>query len=278
MVSFMERLISREYNLCDEIITIENLIKQYINNNCIYDCVNANFSKWKHRNNFVNLKQLYEGMALDAVINIAERDDHISRDVFLYYAEFVYNVLRVAYYFSDYAKTKKKECENVKIIKENIEKILNQLNCELHYDKKNDYYKIILSDFKVELAAEIVQDNYNLGELIYDYKHYKLQGNIDEKSDKLCRLHKYFETIQGKLEKFNFGKLNSDIGFLAQKLNIRHSVNKKEQELLETMTAIEKENWLDITFDLYLEAIILSNCIDQHKKVEELKRRLSEIK
>ena len=104
-----------------------------------------------------------------------------------------------------------------------------------------------------------------------------MKGDLYEKADKLCRLYKYFENISNKLKNNGYTSLVSDIGFIAQKLDVRHAPKGKEITLIKGLKQNEQEKYYDTLFNLILSAIILENCIVNGKDVDEIKDKLSKI-
>jgi hypothetical protein len=213
-------------------------------------------------------------MHLNEIINNAEKNT-TDIDTFIYFSESIYNLIYVA----DYNNLTTLSKQNQRVIAENINNVLSQLNYKVYYCESECYYKVVENDWKVAEAAEIIQDKYDLGEKIYLYNHYSLRGKLNDKADILCRLYKVFEGgKEGILKANNYISLASDIGFLSDKLDVRHAPNRQQKILLDGFTSEEQEQWYDDLFNLYLDMLILCDHIEKRKDIKELSVKLSQIK
>lgn len=275
MKSFIEQLINRKYNLSDEILTIEKLLREdYYNNPSLYLLIDSKFRKWQHRNNLISLNDLYIKTEINNILKNA-KTNKILIDEYIYYAEYIVNILNIVSFNDLYSCNQ----ANWTSIKENLFHTLSQLNYEIKYFEEENYFKILNKNWKVSEAAEIIQNTYNLGEKIYLYNHHSLKGKLFDKADILCRFYKVFEDGKEHLLKSNqFTALASDIGFLSDKLDVRHAPNKQEKILLSGLTNKEQEQWYDELFNLYIDMLILCEHIEKRKDIKELSKKLSSIK
>lgn len=274
MSSFIENLINRKFDLSEEILSINDLFERgtYYDPS-LKDIVSQRFTKWKHRSNFIRLSQMFDKMGINNIISRAKVGS-IKIDKFIYFVECIYNLL------SDLEQNSIREFNrNTKqAIYQNINNVLNQLNYSIKYFNNEDYFKVIENDWKVSCAADIIKDRYDLGEKIYLYGHYSMKGKLYDKADILCRLYKVFEDGNAtKLKACHYSTLVNDIGFLADKLDVRHAPDNKEKILLSGLTKEEQENWYDELFTLYLDMLILCDHIDKRKDIKELSTKLVNI-
>ena len=271
----MEKLTNRKFNLSDEVLIIEFLLneKTYWDPN-LFNVIDSNFREWKHRKNFISLSDLYKKLGINDII-IHAKSDQIDVESYIFYAECVINIINIV----QIDNLCSFNCRNWKVINDNIRNTLEQLNYDIKYFRKEDYFRIIVKDWKITESAEIIQDTYDLGEKIYLYNHHSLKGELYEKADILCRLYKVFESGKEAILKSNqFTTLASDIGFLSDKLDVRHAPNRQQKVLLEGLTKKEQEALYDDLFNLYLDMIILCDHIEKRKKIKELSKKLSTIK
>lgn len=276
MKSFIETLINRKFNLAEEALTLHKLLKETsFAGSSLYAHINSKFRKWHHRANYISLDQLFDKTGMDAILSYTNRFNTISLDNFIYFSECIYNIMFVVRREDLGTLT----AENRELIFQNIENIFNQLNYEIVYCEHDDYYRIIEKDWKTTISAEIVKDNYSLGEKIYLYRHYSFKGQLFDKADILCRLYKVFEGQYEKILKANqYTTLADNIGFLSDKLDVRHAPNPKEKSLLEGFSIEEQEQWYDDLFEMYLDMLILCNHIEKRKDVKELSKKFATLK
>lgn len=266
MKSFLETLAERKYDLSAEVNAIEDLIRR---RNCFGTSILLSFKQqfldWPRRNNFIDFDTFLIENKLDEIIEWCAIGEEISVDHYTYYAEFVVNMIL----FVD----NKNEIVYSKHIIDNVNNVLRQLNYTFHFDDNKDVH-IVPDDVLVSEAAEITQDTYGLGESIYAYNYRQLSGDLNAKSDILCRLYKYYETIESQAKQYGFNALADDVSHLSNKLNVRHAASPKQKIVLGDMTQKEIEEWYDDLFRLYLSLIVLVDYKSKRKDINELKAKL----
>lgn len=271
MEHFADKLLEKKYNYSKELLKIEELLKK----DGIYSInstVNSNIPEWKKRNTCLTLQELRSEKQIDKIIVLANNvflNPNIEcefLDYFIYYCEFVINIINIPNVFNS--------CINyASIIVNNIKTILDSINKQIN--NIDGCYYIIEKDAILREAVEVVQEKYNLGEDLFLYRHQSNSGNLIKKADILSRLYKYFETyLEKQLKSNNLSKLASDIGYISDKMDIRHAPKGKEIILLNNMSAIEQEKWYDTAFSLYLYAIVLKPYINKEVSIDELKQKL----
>lgn len=265
MGKFLDALVQRKYNLADEINAIEILLrKSNYNTFSSYETFSNYFLRWPLRNNYINVKSFLDGTGIRDIIDGSKAEECISVDQFKFYVEFVLNML---YYIRYRSKS-----EYEQYVHENINNLLEQLNLKKHF--ADEKIHIIEKDILVSESSEILQDTYNLGESVYAYNYQEMSGDLHGKADILCRLYKYFETIEKKASGYGLNSLTEDISSLSNKLDVRHAPTKKQEIVLGSMTQKDIEEWYDELFRLYLSLIILVDYKDRRKDIKELKSKL----
>lgn len=268
MINFMEKMLNRKYDLNQEILNIETLLKeQHYGEDTANNCISNNFKTWEFNNNYITFQQLKKDMGIYSIIDKAKIDKNCDLNDYIYYAEYICNIIHLAhepYYI----------CRNVPIIQKHITNVLNQINYETHYLEDKDYTIIIEKDWQVTESAEIIQDKYNLGEQIYLYRHHSMQGKLNEKADILCRLYKHCEDITPILKNYQYTTLVTDITNLSNNLDIRHAPKDKAKKVLNSLTDEELETWYDELFKLCLDAIILADHSEKRKDIKQLSEKL----
>lgn len=274
MGSFIETLINRKFDLNDEIEAIDALMNERsAYTSSLLEAIENSFRMWRHRANFISLKSMFSKLGLDEIL-LKAKQHCINLEQYIYYVECIVNVIMIPHEKSLFQL----QISNRKTITENINRTLQQLNFQIHYFESEDYFRIIVKDWKVSESAEVVGEQYGLGEKIYLYNHNSLKGELYEKADILCRLYKVFETKENILKANQYTTLASDIGFLSDKLDVRHAPNPKEKMLLDGFNKNEQEQWYDELFDLFLDMLILCEHIEKRKDIGELKKKYGDIK
>lgn len=260
MKHFMDELLDREYDLAEEVISLEVLFHAYGDYDSLEKKFSNNFLKWKYRNNYIDFDSFFEGTGLSNIVWRSSNLHHIDLDEYLFYCEFILNVINVmSHSVNNY-------------IKDNVSNVLNKLNYKIHISEGKVH--IIEDNVLVSEAAEIVSKNYDLGESIYSFNYRENKGNISKKVAVLCGLYKYIESISAKAKQFNLNGLLEDIKDLSNKLDVRHTTTEKQAEIIEDMGKAEYENWLDELYKMALSLIILVDYTEKRKDIKELKAKL----
>ena len=265
MGRFLDILTQRKYDLASEINAVESLLRRKNSGSSIARIFSENFLQWPLRNNYINVETFLTQTGLAEIIENSDCEEHISVDEFTFYAEYILNMLS---YIIRIASS-----VDIRPVANNINNVLDQLNFKSHIDKKGHVH-IIEKDYMVSESSEIVQDNYGLGESIYAYNYRETAGNLFSKADILCRLYKYYETVEAQARSFGLVTLVDDISTLSNKLDIRHAPTKKQEIVIANMTKQELEEWYDELFRLFLSLIILVDYKNRRKDIKTLKGKL----
>ena len=229
------------------------------------------FSKWKNRYSYLNI----EDMADDLDIELDEDNipDNLTTVEILKYLEFAINIImlcdsKILQENSQYGYNNK-----YWILDENINIALEHLNfCK---QELNNEERIILIEKNPSAiaVAEIVDENTACK--VIEYNHYLLKGDIDKKKEILLQLANKYEGIKSNIKSLN-GKLDDDIGFMLNNINIRHNnkSGKSKKEYVSKMRKDTMEKWYDETYQMLLLAFLLTEQPSRSKKISQLKEKM----
>lgn len=260
MEHFVDKLLNRKYDLRSEINAIERLFVEKVNHESMYDKMCKEFLYWRLRNNYIHFDTFMKETGIEDIVERCYGGRPVSLEEYIYYCEYMLNVI---------------SCRSVSehphkhFIEQNIFNILNQLNYTMH--SENGIRHIIENNILVSEAAEVVKENYDLGEAIYSFNYREVQGDISRKADIICRLYKNIESIEGKAKNFGYSKLLEDIKELSNKLNVRHTPTQKQETVIAAMGKTSYESWLDELFKLCLSMMVLVDYTEKRKDIKELK-------
>ena len=116
-----------------------------------------------------------------------------------------------------------------------------------------------------------------LKEILNQYIHISLKGDVRRKRELLLALADKYEPLSKKLKRHEYNSLDNNLGFLLNNMNIRHN-NREGQyrnEIAATIEDNELEKWYDKTFKLLLNAFLASDYIDTKSELSELIKRIS---
>ncbi|MCL2630399.1 MAG: hypothetical protein FWD49_02600 [Firmicutes bacterium] len=285
MESFFEKFAKREINIAREIATLERLLSKLCFSNSVLSILNGCYLRIenKFRNNAISHEDFLAGSGLDKIAEVLQKNNQgISVEYYKCYLEYLYGIIinsETKSLIMDFWRRDKDYrglVDSLNAMLENIENSVERLNHKI-VENSNGFHIIVEKDYAVTQATEIVGDKYELGEKMYLFHHHSLKGDLNAKSDILCRLYKYFETIKDLLKTNNHTALVSNIGLLSQKTDTRHAPNAKQATIIGGKTNQEMEEIYNTAFALYLEAIIHSDYLINHKtNVDKWVRDFSE--
>lgn len=193
------------------------------------------FSEWKNRYSYLNI----EDMADDLDIELDEDNipDNLTTVEILKYLEFAINIImlcdsKILQENSQYGYNNK-----YWILDENIDIALEHLNFCKQELNNEDRIILIEKNPSAIAVAEIVDENTACK--VIEYNHYLLKGDIDKKKEILLQLANKYEGIKSNIKSLN-GKLDDDIGFMLNNINIRHN-NKSGKSKKEYVSKMKKD-------------------------------------
>lgn len=263
MRHFADILLQRTYDLCEEIIAIEKLFLERKYGSSIFDVFSSYFLEWRLRSNYVDFETFFYNVGLGDIVEKCHQRCEISLEEYIYYCEYMLNVLE---------HPKLDRMSHTPFIRDNISRVLERLNYTSHVS--DGIYHIVEKSVLVSEAADILQENYDLGEGVYSFNYQETKGNLVRKADILCRLYKYIESITPQAKQYGYSTLLDDIKDLSNKLDVRHAPTIKQGIIIGDMDASEYEEWLDEIFRLSLSLILLVEYTTRRKDIKELKSKL----
>ncbi|MBQ9869206.1 MAG: hypothetical protein IJM32_06060 [Ruminococcus sp.] len=126
------------------------------------------------------------------------------------------------------------------------------------------------------LVSEIVPEN--ISYKIIEYNHHSMKGNLASKKATLKLLADQLEAKRAELKKRN-GKLEDDLFFLFNNINIRHNNTDPEskyyKEVVASMTDDELEERYDLTYETCLYAFMTLEQAENANKIKNLKDKIN---
>jgi len=236
--------------------TLEDFIDQY----CLAD--------WKNRNRCISCEEMRNRLNISSF--------HIKHQLqgnqILVYLEYIANLVQLCNTYiknnSDYDVTK-----SYVYLQNNLMEIIHDLNYETMVFEEEEKVLLVEKDAATSAVAEIVEPT--LAYQIIEYNHFLLKGKIEQKRKILVNLANKVEPIRAEFKKKQIHKdLESNVGFLLNKLNVRHNnlSGKNAVPYVQNMTDAELEEWYDETYQMLLLCILEHDNIERNNKVSELKK------
>ena len=197
----------------------------------------------------------------------------LSTTMILNYLEFATNIVMLCDTKIFEEGSKFNYYKDYRILDENI--ALEHLNfCQ---QELNNEERIILIEKNPSAiaVAEIVDEDTACK--VIEYNHYLLKGDIDKKKEILLQLTNKYESMKSNIKGLN-SKLDDDIGFMLNNINIRHNnkSGKNKKEYISKMRKDTMEKWYDETYQMLLLAFLLNEQPSRSKKISQLKEKLKQ--
>lgn len=272
--------LSKERNITKEIYKLAEMFEEWeiITDNHFIDYtleryVSNIFLQWNGRGSYLSPAELKQDMGITDIKRKIPNEEQTTL-----YLEYLLNMLRLfenKYRMKPYSI--QIQTSAYQALQNNISLLLSQLNLK---KVKNTQGIIILvpENPAVAEAVDIIEKP-DVKLAILEYNHITNRTNLTEKQKILHVLAKDFEPRRGDLEKIKEWKsLSSDLGFLFNTLDIRHN----NTEGMKAIPAIQQMNgdsllrWCDITYRLYLTAVLLHDYImKEQTEITSLKQRVN---
>ena len=278
-------ILENKWNIIDEVKRIFTLLNtdcinvglsgsetiiEFVDDYCFYD--------WKNRYSYLNI----EDMAKDLDIKLDENkiSSNLESIEILKYLEFARNLIMLCdtKLFIDNEKDsndnyKYTYYQEYTVLKENINIVLEHLNFSTKLLKKDERIILIEKNPSALAVAEIIDEDTACK--VIEYNHYLLKGDIDKKKEILLQLANKYEGMKSNIKGIN-SKLDDDIGFMLNNINIRHNnrSGKSKKEYVSKMRKDTMEKWYDETYQMLLLAFLLNEQPSRSKKISQLKEKI----
>lgn len=271
MGHFIEDVMTKTRSYEEEIISLLNLfqdetcqvdhsvypisIEQYMEKS-------KNFLNWEFRGTYTSIYDMMESCRICDVFDSAKNTCfgmYITLDDYILVAEFLYNLIK----YTSSSPYKDIKFHSLAIGK-NIERSAEKYNLQIQCLNSGEYI-IVHKDVAVDLAVDAMQDT-RITDRMYEFGRAKNDNNIALKEDIIRSLYvSFFEKKRKMLSGNNQDELAKIIGYASDL--IRHGTNK---ERYDAMSDEEKIKLLNLTFKLYVHAMILLDTKDIEKEIKPL--------
>ena len=158
-------------------------------------------------------------------------------------------------------------------LQENVSGLIEDLGYEAKVFEDDEKVLLVEKNAAATATAEIMGEDVSCK--VIEYNHYLLKGDIENKRVILLALADKFEPIRAELKKID-GKLESNIGYFLNKMNIRHNNKdgKAAKGYVAGLSFDELEKWYDEAYQMLLLAFLELDNVERNKKVDELKKKI----
>lgn len=230
------------------------------------------FFRWKHRSRCLDCADMRRKLNITD-INMHEE---LNDEQIITYLEYLANMIWLC---DNYLYRDRKFFWSTKYyaeLKENFAQILDSMNYEERVFEEEEKVLLVEKNVAVTATAEIVEPQ--LAYEIIQYNHYMLKGDIEGKRKILNLLAEKIEPMRAKFKTLQRHKeLESNVGFLLNKMNIRHNntEGKNAIDYVKNLSDEELEYWYDEAYQLILLCILEHDNLERNENIAELKKRMA---
>lgn len=258
----IDRLFNREE------VLIAGSIDYKMRNFIDYYC----FDDWKNKGHCIDLEDFLKTVEYDKVLYGAKAGDV---NCFFTLIEIVFNFWEMV------NKKVEEKYDSLKYytyfphLYDIMTECLSKLNHKAVYIAEEEKVLVVEDKPEVTAVAEII--NSDLHYDIIRYNHHSLKGDIESKRSILLKLSNELEPKRKEINAIN-SKLEDDIFYMFNNLNIRHNNrSKKDKNYKEYVAKMNKdrlEKWYDELYQMILLAFLLLDNKDRTTKVKELRNKI----
>ncbi len=226
------------------------------------------FLMWKKRRNYCSYEELREHLGFASELRrytYKYEDVVIDINKYLLFCEMLLNLLKDlvssdAYWLNDI-------CGHIILtIKATVE------NAGMEIRKVDDEFMIVVKNAETIQAIDVMPE---LSDLILEYNHYLLRGDLKRKKELLKGIADALEPKRSELDSIN-KQMSKDFFYMVNNMDIRHNNCDSEDAskynpYFANLSPAEKEKWYDLIYDQALALIILLEQKDRNKAIQEMK-------
>lgn len=177
------------------------------------------FGEWPYRGTALDCQEFLENIGLD---DYTLSTGSITNKKFLYYLEFIYNILLFALE-NEYIEI---ENNHTKSVLHNIDKIIELMNYEFIFSA--DKWLLVKRSADIDSVLKVV--NSDISSMLLEYNDFRNENDICRKREILKTLDKYLEENQEKLKQIDNSAYKS-VGHIMNNFGINHKLPKKYKEI-----------------------------------------------
>ncbi len=277
MMHFYEKLerkidFSKEYLKIEKIVCNENYLSSDVYGHYVTldKWIEENFSKWKNRKNYTSFAEVREqcGFSVEHKKDQLLFRSKVSMEDYFLYAEMLSNLVIDLVMVSS-SEMSRDLSKRFSFVLSTIKEVVEICGYEL---VDNGGTKMII--LKNPAAIEVADKNPELAEVIVEYNHYLLKGNLDKKQDILMKIARALEPKKDVLNQIDKNK-TTDFFYLVNEMNIRHnnieSGTKNYSPAFDTLSANDKETYYDLIYEQALLLYMLLGQLERNKLIETYK-------
>ena len=260
---------STEYQKLEEMLLFERYGRPIHGYLTINTWIEENFRDWEKRGNYTSFTEVREQIGFPAWEE--DEADLLRKDIgmedYFLFSEVIINILWDLQEF-DMSSTMRKGMKHlIETIIANVEKS----GFEIKEVNKN--YLIVEKNAVAVQVADTVPE---LADVVIEYNHYLLRGDMERKQELLKKIADALEPKRATLNSIN-KKATDDFFWMVNKMNVRHNncdeTDRKNyfQEFAK-LNNYDKEQWYDRIYDQSLMLYILLEYHSRNQEIQAFKQ------
>ena len=265
----LERTINfqNEYLKLEKMICIEK-INDYYNTITINSWIEKNFRLWKKRKSYISFQEVRNqiGFKVDVLRRVFA--NNVGMNEYYLFCEMIFNILKDLSQ-TDYVKMSETINHQIMDIFDTANAVIGRAGFE--WKHINDQWIIVEKNAEALVVADIVEPE--LADVIVEYNHYLLHGDLNRKQELLKKLADALEPKRNELSSIRKQETD-DFFFMVNNMNVRHnncdsSDSKKYNKAFAMLSLKDKESWYD---KIYEQGLALYVSLDQKDRSDEIKK------
>jgi len=275
MKHFFERLereidFAREYRKLEEMVCNENYSNRAYTHYSVNDWIEDNFRAWDNRDNYISFSEVREQVGFP-IRNTESRNysfrRHCGMEDYFLYCEMLFNILEGLKRISMHPKMK----EGIKHIINTGIATIEKAGFEIK--EIGSEYMIVEKNVAAVEVADIVPE---LADVVIEYNHYLLRGDMNRKQELLKKIADALEPKRTALNSIN-KSATDDFFWMVNKMNVRHnncdhSDKKNYVPEFAMLSNQEKEQWYDRIYDQSLMLFVLLEYQSRNREIQAFKQ------
>lgn len=260
----------KEFDKIEDMIIQDHIAGAYGQPHTVHLWMTLNFRNWKQRGNYTTLEELREQLGFKYTPSSLGRKYAWNIDInrFFLYCEMLLNLF---FALRDYSTMGVEE--QMKYVLETIETDVERSGFEI---REIDEEIIIVE--KNPVAIEVAEYLPDISDVIVEYNHYLLKGNLKRKQEILKKIADAMEPLRKELEAI-CRQETSDYFFMINNMNVRHNncnSNDKKHYCKEfaALSEQDKEKWYDIIYDQALALLVIRKQAERDKTIAAFKQSM----
>ena len=279
MKHFLESLerevdFQRDYEKLVDMLVLQHVQTDNYGFESIESWISENFLNWEKRQNYTSFKELRTHLGFDyewsgfmdkPVVHYST----VGMEEYFLFCEMIINL----YYDLRYPYSGAPQDDHFNVIVDTMQYNITKAGFQIK-KVKDELMIVEVNPVSIEVADIIPE----LGDVVIEYNHYLLKGNLSRKQEILKKLADALEPKRTQLKTIN-NTITEDFFWLVNKMNIRHNNCDPSDKgnyvpAFSSLSDQEKEEWYDRIYEQGLALFVLLDQKERSDLISQFKALL----